>query len=155
MLVCNLYYCATVLRSMPLYDSAVCALCASAPALTQLYALAKTVYLSIFLHTFMQEYLYKLQLSSRLHDEQNWTEADNGIVAEHFGYLQKLLAEGNLILAGRTLNELSNSMGIAIFRANSEEEARSIMESDPAVQQGIMTAELYPYKVAVQEKSTV
>jgi hypothetical protein len=34
------------------------------------------------------------------------------------------------------------------FRAGSNEEAQSIMNNDPAVKQGIMHAELYPYKVA-------
>jgi uncharacterized protein YciI len=59
------------------------------------------------------------------------------------------MAEGVVILAGRTLNGDDSTFGIVIFNAGSEEEARRIMESDPAVRQGVMRAELFPYRVAL------
>lgn len=34
-----------------------------------------------------------------------------------------------------------------------EEKVRNIMESDPAVAEGVMTAELFPYKVALMRNS--
>lgn len=36
-----------------------------------------------------------------------------------------------------------------IFEAETEAEARAIMEGDPAVQAGVMTATLHPYRVAL------
>ncbi len=98
-----------------------------------------------------KEFLYRLQLVSELHDESNWTEKENGIIGEHFSYLQELLAANKLILAGRTTTSLDTTFGLAIFRAASQEEAQQIMENDPAVKQGVMTAELFPYHVAVRE----
>ncbi|MGZ4135865.1 MAG: YciI family protein, partial [Tumebacillaceae bacterium] len=65
---------------------------------------------------------------------------------EHFGYLQGLLKEGKLILAGPCLDRV---MGITIFKADSEEEARAIMNNDPAVVKGVMSAELHPYRVSL------
>jgi uncharacterized protein YciI len=39
-----------------------------------------------------------------------------------------------------------SSFGLVVFDADSEEEAREIMENDPAVANGLMTATLYPFK---------
>jgi len=53
---------------------------------------------------------------------------------------------------GRTLNTDENTMGLTIFRAESEDAARQIMNGDPAVKKGVMTATLYPFKVVLQGK---
>ncbi|GAA0321649.1 hypothetical protein GCM10008967_10190 [Bacillus carboniphilus] len=97
----------------------------------------------------LQQFLYKLTLVPNLHDDGNWTERENNIVGEHFRYLQGLQKEGKLILAGRTMNESAHTFGIVIFLAESETEAKQIMENDPAVDQGVMIAEVFPYKVAL------
>jgi uncharacterized protein YciI len=76
-------------------------------------------------------------------------EAD--LISSHFSYLQSLRDQGILIFAGRTQNSEESSFGIVIFRAASEAEAIKIMERDPAVKQGLMKAELFPYKVALME----
>jgi uncharacterized protein YciI len=95
--------------------------------------------------------LYQLRLVDRLHDDAAWREADSAAVSRHFQYLQKLLKDGILILAGRTLNDGADRFGIAIIRAADEGEARQVMESDPAVLDGIMTARLFPYRIALME----
>ena len=43
----------------------------------------------------------------------------------------------------------SDGFGIVIFEVDSEEEAQLFMETDPAVKEGIMTATLFPYRVAL------
>lgn len=96
-----------------------------------------------------EQYLYTLKLIPSLLDESNWTERENGIVEEHFERLKSLMAEGKLILAGRTLNVDPCGFGIVILEVESEKEARGLMKSDPAVREGIMTAELFPYRVAL------
>jgi uncharacterized protein YciI len=73
---------------------------------------------------------------------------EESAVAEHFGYLQALKAAGILILAGRTQEE-TGTWGITIFEAPDEASARAVMETDPAVSAGVMSATLYPYAVAV------
>lgn len=101
------------------------------------------------MQTEKQQYLYVLRLIPRLLREDGWTEQDHQVVSRHFDALQRLLAEGRLILAGRTLGEGENCFGLVILEAQSTEEARQLMESDPAVREGIMTAILYPYRVAL------
>ncbi|MGA2236275.1 MAG: YciI family protein [Terriglobales bacterium] len=69
-----------------------------------------------------------------------------------FAYLQDLNAQGVIILVGRTLNTDENTMGLTIFRAESEDAARQIMNRDPAVKKGVMTATLHPFRVVLQGK---
>lgn len=95
------------------------------------------------------QFIYVLRLIPKLLDEANWTDTERQIVGVHFNYLKDLLANGRLILAGRTLNLDEKGMGIVVFEAANETAARAIMENDPAVVQGIMTAELFPYRVAL------
>jgi uncharacterized protein len=100
----------------------------------------------------MQEFLYKLQLVRKDMLRAGPTESEQAIVAEHFAYLQNLNAQGVIIFVGRTLNIDENAMGLAVFRAESEDAARRIMNDDPAVKKGVMTAALYPFKVVLQGK---
>jgi uncharacterized protein len=100
----------------------------------------------------MQEFLYRLQLVRGDMLQTGPTDSEQAVVAEHFAYLQGLDAQGVIILVGRTLTTDENTMGITIFRAESENAAREIMNGDPAVKEGVMTATLYPFKVVLQGK---
>jgi uncharacterized protein len=100
----------------------------------------------------MQEFLYKLQLVREDMLRTGPTAAEQAVVAEHFKYLQDLTVQGVMIFVGRTLNTGENAMGLAVFRAESEDAAREIMNADPAVKRGIMTATLYPFKIVLQGK---
>ncbi|MBZ5614992.1 MAG: YciI family protein [Acidobacteriia bacterium] len=100
----------------------------------------------------MQEFLYRLQLVRKDMLRTGPTESEQAVVAEHFAYLQSLNAQGVIIFVGRTLNPDENAMGLAVFRAESEDAARRIMDNDPVVKKGVMTATLYPFKVVLQGK---
>lgn len=77
------------------------------------------------------------------------TENEAKTVAEHFEYLKDLISNGTVLLAGRTRNTDNSSFGIVLFKADSEEEARRIMNKDPAVKNRIFRAELFPYRMAL------
>lgn len=96
-----------------------------------------------------EQYVYVLSLIPRLYEPSAWTEAENAIVGDHFQRLQSLLAEGKLILAGRTANTDEKGFGLVILEVENEGEARRIMEEDPAVVSGIMSAELFRYHAAL------
>jgi uncharacterized protein YciI len=98
----------------------------------------------------MQEFLYKLLLVRGDMLRTGPTPQEQAVVAEHFAYLQDLAVKGAMILVGRTLTTDENTMGLAIFRAESEEVALQIMNGDPAVKKGVMTATLYPFKIVLQ-----
>ena len=80
------------------------------------------------------------------------TEQEQETVSRHFAYVSDLTDKGVMILVGRTQTMDENIFGIAIFEAEDESAARSIMENDPAVAGGVMRAILYPYKVALMRK---
>ncbi len=96
------------------------------------------------------QFLYQLKLVPSLLDQASWTDKENSIVQHHFEVLQNLQEEGKLLLAGRTLN--NDPMGIVILEVDTEEEAVELMNNDPAVKEGIMEAELFPYRVALYKK---
>ena len=68
-------------------------------------------------------------------------------VAEHFAYLQKLLKDGKLLMAGRFSEVL---IGLVMIEVNSREDAMEIIKNDPAVKAGIFHAELYPWTIALK-----
>jgi uncharacterized protein len=98
------------------------------------------------------QYIYQLKVVPRLLKEENWKDEDNKIVIEHFERLKVLTEERIVILAGRTLKIDEDGFGLVIFEATNDEEAQKIMENDPAVKKGIMTAQLHSYRVALLRK---
>src|SRR6478609_3557874 len=75
------------------------------------------------------------------------TPAEEAVFAEHFAHLQRLLADGVLVLAGPTLGETNT--GIAVLEAEDEPTARRVMESDPAIAAGVVTGELREMRVSL------
>lgn len=96
-------------------------------------------------------YCYCLHLYPEYFKADNWTEKDNQTIGTHFRYLKDYLEKGTLFLAGRTVNEpmTEKDFGIAILKVESENEARYIMENDPAVKGNIMYAELFEFSLAL------
>ena len=74
------------------------------------------------------------------------TEDERAVWGTHFERLQRLLAEGVMILVGPTLGPINT--GIAVFEAPDEESARRIMDEDPAIASGIARGELRPFRAA-------
>lgn len=96
-------------------------------------------------------FCYCLHLYPRYFEKSSWTEKDNETVGIHFRYLQDYLEKGTLFLAGRTVNEpmSERDFGIAILEVDSKEEAKSIMDNDPAIKGNIMYAELFEFSLAL------
>jgi len=97
----------------------------------------------------MAQYLYRIQPTRLEMLTVGPTPQEEQIVSQHFAYLKNLTEQGVVILVGRTQNNDLRTFGIAIFNADSDEDARRIIESDPAVRHGVMRAELFPYRVAL------
>jgi len=94
------------------------------------------------------EFLYRTLATRAGMVTEGPNDAEKAIIEQHFDYVKSLTDRGIVLVFGRTQNRDAGAFGIVIFRAGSNEEAQSIMKNDPAVKQGIMRAELYPYKVA-------
>jgi uncharacterized protein YciI len=75
------------------------------------------------------------------------TPEEQEVWAVHFARLQRLTAEGTMILAGPTLGPVNT--GIAVFEAPDLAAAEKLMNEDPAVASGIATGELRPFVVSL------
>ena len=100
----------------------------------------------------MKQFLYFLKPTRLDMVAVGPTPEEAETVSRHFAYLKDLTEKGVMILVGRTQNSDESTFGIAIFEAEDESAARTIMENDPAVVGGVMSATLYPYKVALMRK---
>jgi len=101
----------------------------------------------------MQQYLYRIQPTRLGMLTDGPTERESEILDEHLEYLQRLTAEGTVLMAGRTLNADERTFGIVVFVAESEATAAAIVRNDPAVKHGVMRAELFPYRIALWSSS--
>lgn len=94
----------------------------------------------------MAEWIYFIH-APRERFAETMTPEEQAVWAVHFERLQRLTAEGVMILVGPTLGRVNT--GIAIFEAPDEAAARAIMEEDPAIASGMATGELREFRVAL------
>lgn len=97
----------------------------------------------------MQQFSYLLKPVRLAMLREGPTAEEAALVQEHFLYLENLVAEGVVLMAGRTLTTDERTFGIAILQAKSEAHAAELMDNDPAVKQKLMLAELFPFRVAL------
>jgi len=101
-----------------------------------------------------QKFCYVLRLFPEYIELDRWTDETSKIVGRHFNYLKKLTDEGNVIMAGRTLNEpmTEEDFGIVILETSTREGAQNIMDNDPAVVGRIMYAKFYDFSLVLLRK---
>lgn len=75
------------------------------------------------------------------------TAEEDEVWSEHFARLQRLLAEGTLVLAGPTLGRVNT--GLVLIEAPDESTARRIMEEDPTIARGYARGELRRFRVSL------
>jgi uncharacterized protein len=95
-----------------------------------------------------REFLYQIK-PVRANFMENQSAEEKNALEAHFFYLQNLLQEGKLVLAGPCLDAL---FGIVILQDIDREEANDIMVNDPAIVHEIMTGELFPFRISLLKK---
>lgn len=103
----------------------------------------------------MPTYLYRIQPVRPEMLSEGATAEEARITSEHFDYLKRLLDQGVLILAGRTLNEDYSAFGIGIFNARDDEHMRQLVRDDPGVAQKLFRAEWHPYRIALHAPENI
>jgi uncharacterized protein YciI len=66
---------------------------------------------------------------------------------EHMANIQKMGAAGKLVIAGPFMDN-GDLRGLYVFRVASADEAKALVESDPAVKAGRLRFELHPWYAA-------
>jgi ribosomal protein S18 acetylase RimI-like enzyme/uncharacterized protein YciI len=97
----------------------------------------------------MKQFLYRIQPARSAMLTAGPTAFEASAIADHFSYLERLTGEGVVLLAGRTSNSDERTFGIVVFAAGSDDEAGEVVRMDPAVARGVMTAEIFPFGVAL------
>jgi uncharacterized protein len=95
------------------------------------------------------QYLYRIHPSRPTMLSDGPTPEEGAIIDEHFAYLERLTAQGIVLLAGRTLTIGADSFGIVIFRAASAAAAQDMMAADPAIREGVMQSDLFPFRISL------
>lgn len=89
------------------------------------------------------------------------TEAEAKSLAGHAAYVESLAKEGVVVFAGRTDDpamippltgaitplDLPSPLGVVVFRADTAEAARRIVDADPAIRDGVLKAKLSGFLV--------
>jgi uncharacterized protein YciI len=99
-----------------------------------------------------KHYLYRLRLVDPGKLSAGFNETDLQTMMRHRDYIRRLTQDGTMALAGRT-DAGESTFGVAIFSAPDEALAPQVMESDPAVAEGLMTAELFPFLLAFMARN--
>lgn len=95
-----------------------------------------------------REFLYQIK-PVRPDFMENQSAEEKNALESHFFYLQTLLQEEKLVLAGPCLDA---SFGIVILQDVDSEEANQIMNNDPAIVHEIMTGELFPFRISLLKR---
>ena len=96
----------------------------------------------------MEQFIYYLKVARVEMLTEGPTEEEKNIVSAHFAYLQVATEAGVVLLAGRTATHDPGTFGIVVFVAPDEGAAQEFMAADPAVADNVMSAELWPFRVA-------
>lgn len=100
-----------------------------------------------------EQFLYRFTPGSRPELGESldaWTDADKQIGEEHLAHLERGVADGIVVLAGRSQDWVGPA--IVILEADSEAQARAFMEADPFVANGLFGAELHPFRIALERE---
>src|SRR5437899_6303208 len=94
----------------------------------------------------MAEWIYFIQ-PPRDTFAATMTDEEKRVWALHFERLQRLHAQGVMILVGPTLGPVNT--GIAIFEAPDEASGRRIMNENPVLAGGYARGELRPFRISL------
>ncbi|CAN5202969.1 hypothetical protein BH10PSE17_BH10PSE17_08300 [soil metagenome] len=97
----------------------------------------------------LPQFLYRIRPTRLEMLSTGPTEWERDIIGQHYVYLKELMEAGTVFMAGRTLTADENTFGIVVLQAASEADARTIMLDDPAIKQGVMHYELFPYGISL------
>ena len=96
----------------------------------------------------MQQWLYVLRPTRPEMLVSGPTPEEAATIGRHAAHCDALGQQGVMIMVGRTQTSTPDTIGLAVFLAEDEAAARAVMQRDPAVAEGAMSAELFPYRIA-------
>jgi len=97
------------------------------------------------------QYIYTLSAVNpeKAASRDAWTDDDHETFNLHWANLERLKADGSLILAGRALDPDGSGPAIVVIEVDTEAQAQRIFLAEPFVIRGFATATLHPFRVAI------
>lgn len=97
-------------------------------------------------------FIYIYKLTEKYQDPEAWTTETEKIIEDHAQFLNDLGKEGVVIQAGRTLYSPGNELlfGIIIVKAESLEEAKKLLDTDPSILRGVQEATVHPFSLGIR-----
>lgn len=86
-----------------------------------------------------------LRRPARADFPRDMTAAEEATMTRHVAYMETLRASGRLALAGPCRNA---AFGMSLFLAADDADAQRILSEDPAIADGVMSAEVHAYKAS-------
>ena len=78
---------------------------------------------------------------------ETMTDEERAVWGVHFERLQRLVADGSVVLAGPTLGPVNT--GILVFEADDLEAAQRLVSEDPTVSGGYAIPEIRPFRISL------
>ncbi len=97
----------------------------------------------------MQHFLYQLHLVRQDLLDTRPTNEEAQVIQDHFDYLREHHTAGTVLLAGRTDTSGLDTFGVVVIQCEDETQASEIVRADPAVARQVMTANLFPFRLAL------
>ncbi|MCC7494972.1 MAG: hypothetical protein IT204_21670 [Fimbriimonadaceae bacterium] len=97
----------------------------------------------------MPQYLYRVQPTRLAMLTDGPTAAESDSIRRHFAYLKEHTVAGTVLLAGRSLTVDARTFGIVIYLAPDGAAANDFAANDPAVRDGVMRVEVFPFGIAL------
>jgi uncharacterized protein YciI len=94
----------------------------------------------------MSLFVYKL-IPPRPTFAEDMDEGEREIMQRHVGYWLGLLEQGKVVIFG-PVQEPDRTWGLGVFEAEDADEARAVVDADPAIASGMATMELSPMLAA-------
>ncbi len=92
-------------------------------------------------------YVYRL-LPPRPTFHEDMSDEEKAIMARHAEYWVGLVERTDVVVYGPVVDS-TGSWGLAVFRADSLDDARALAEADPAISSGMATCEVGTMLVAI------
>ena len=92
-------------------------------------------------------FIYELTLFDQYKHRAMWTDRERDIQQQHVSYLNSLEASGELLIAGIMDQNLEEHTGFVMLTIESHEKAFEIVQNDPSVKEGMMSARLRPVNI--------
>ena len=96
----------------------------------------------------MPRYLYTLTATRADMVASGMTAAELEAFEAHGAHLERLAADGVVLLVARAMDAGGDGFGLAIVEAPDDDAARALAAADPFVARGVARAQVYPFHLS-------